>query len=82
MFPKKCGHLDGKKLISIEDMVNKVRICAEASQKFSEGHFIICARTDAYALHGIKETINRSKKYIDAGATMIFPEGLAKKEDF
>lgn len=63
-------------------MVNKVKFCVEASQKFSEGHFIICARTDAYSLHGLKETINRSKKYIDAGASMIFPEGLEKKEDF
>lgn len=63
-------------------MVNKVKFCVEASKKFSDGHFIICARTDAYSLHGIKETINRSKKYIDAGATMIFPEGLSKIEDF
>lgn len=82
VFPKKCGHLEGKKLISTDDMVNKVKWCVEASEKFSDGHFIICARTDAYSLHGVKETINRSKKYIDAGASMIFPEGLATKEEF
>ncbi len=48
----------------------------------SEGEFIVCARTDAKGVMGIEETIKRSKAYIDAGADMIFPEGLATLEEF
>ena len=57
MFPKRCGHLDGKALIPKEDMVNKIRIAAHAAQQCSEGEFIICARTDAAALEGIESSI-------------------------
>lgn len=74
--------MDGKELISTEDMMNKVRFAREASDKYSEGHFMICARTDAAGVYGLEESINRSKKYIDAGADMIFPEGLSSLDDF
>jgi len=82
VFPKRCGHLDGKELIPAEDMVKKVEIAAKASQECSNGEFIICARTDARGVIGLDETIRRSKLYIDAGADMIFPEGLASREEF
>jgi len=82
VFPKRCGHLDGKNLISREDMVKKVEIAARASQECSGGEFIICARTDAKGVLGIEETIARAKLYVDAGADMIFPEGLESKEEF
>lgn len=82
VFPKRCGHLDGKTLISVEDMVNKIKYCSEASQEYTNGSFIICARTDAMSISGIEGTISRSKAFIDAGADMIFPEGLHTKEDF
>jgi len=62
--------------------VKKIEIAAEASRKCSNGEFIICARTDAKGVYGIEETISRSKKYIDAGADMIFPEGLSNIEEF
>ena len=75
-FPKRCGHLDGKSLISVEDMKKKVQICAKARDQHSNGDFIICARTDAKGVYGINETIDRAKHYIDSGADMIFPEGL------
>jgi len=58
-------------------MVQKIKIARKASEFISGGQFIICARTDARGVIGIDETISRSKKYIDAGADMIFPEGLA-----
>lgn len=48
----------------------------------SGGDFIICARTDAKSVKGIEEVIVRSKAYIDAGADMIFPEGLETPEEF
>ena len=63
-------------------MMKKINVAAEASIKCSKGSFIICARTDANGVHGLDETIKRSKKYIDAGASMIFPEGLKNPEEF
>ena len=63
-------------------MNNKVRACVRTSEEVSKGEFIICARTDAYSVHGIQETIDRSKSYIDCGASMIFPEGLKTLEEF
>jgi len=82
VFPKRCGHLDGKALIPAEDMVKKVEIAVKAALECSDGEFIICARTDAAGFEGVQETIRRSKMYIDAGADMIFPEGLQSREDF
>jgi methylisocitrate lyase len=57
-------------------MENKVKASVRSSEEVSKGEFIICARTDAYSVSGIKETIERSKRYMDQGASMIFPEGL------
>lgn len=74
--------MDGKALVPIDVMMRKVNIAAEASAKCSKGSFIICARTDANGVSGLDETIKRSKKYIDAGASMIFPEGLKNQEEF
>ncbi len=61
-------------------MIDKIRIAREASIKVSDGEFVICARTDAKGVYGLEECIKRSKSYIDAGADMIFPEGLDTAE--
>jgi methylisocitrate lyase len=82
VFPKRCGHLGGKGLVPTEDFAHKVRIAAEARDECSEGDFIICARTDARSVEGLDSTIERAKQYIDAGADMIFPEGLSSLEEF
>lgn len=82
MFPKRCGHLEGKQLIPAEEMANKVKACVKTSEEISQGEFIICARTDSYSVGGIKETIERSKRYMDCGASMIFPEGLKSIDEF
>lgn len=82
VFPKRCGHLDGKALVSREDMARKVEIAARASRECSGGEFVICARTDAAGVLGLEETIARAKLFVDAGADLIFPEGLASEEDF
>jgi len=63
-------------------MVKKVEIAVKASKECSGGEFIICARTDAKGVTGIEDTILRSKAYVDAGADMIFPEGLGSLEEF
>eukprot|EP00921_Rhytidocystis_pertsovi_P014801 GHVQ01023793.1.p1 GENE.GHVQ01023793.1~~GHVQ01023793.1.p1 ORF type:complete len:260 (+),score=18.69 GHVQ01023793.1:613-1392(+) len=136
VFPKRCGHLDGKTLLSVEDMCKKVEVAArardECASRDGEG-LVLCARTDArevesaqdsmltfqqYSLHvkgkvvflsvffvialshtsgsglpndacetfmsflllvGMESAVNRAARYVDAGADMIFPEGLHSK---
>ncbi len=78
VFPKRCGHLDGKTLITTEAMVAKISAAAEA--KTSE--FVLIARTDARGIDGLDAAIERGHAYRAAGADMIFPEGLASEEEF
>ena len=61
-FPKRCGHLDGKNLISTQAMVDKIHRARDASQACSNGEFIICARTDAAGVpaHGFDEAVERA----------------------
>jgi methylisocitrate lyase len=82
VFPKRCGHLDGKNLIETSDMVNKIRIASQARDECSGGDFIICARTDARGVYSMDEALKRADQYANAGADMIFPEGLASEEEF
>jgi len=79
MFPKKCGHVKGKKLISTEEMVGKIKAAVEAR---TDPDFVIIARTDSRAIEGITGAIKRSNEYIKAGADIIFPEALKTKEEF
>lgn len=78
--PKRCGHLDGKALVSRDDMIKKVK--AAASGRKLDENFLIIARTDARASEGLDKAIDRAKAYIDAGADMIFPEALADLKEF
>ncbi len=82
VFPKRCGHLDGKSLIPADDFARKVAIARAASDKHTNGSFIICARTDAAGVTGIDDAIERAIRYINAGAHMIFPEGLHSQDEF
>lgn len=77
--PKRCGHLDGKTLVSTTDMIQKVKAAANAK---SDSNFLIIARTDARGVEGLNEAIDRAKAYVDAGAEMIFPEALANESEF
>ena len=79
VFPKRCGHLDGKELISPQAMADK--IAAMSSRKLSLD-FILIARTDARAIEGIDGTVRRANLYREAGADMIFPEGLSTGNEF
>lgn len=76
-LPKKCGHLNGKKLIPIKEMVQKIIAARKASE-----HIVIVARTDAKASEGMDAAIERAKAYIDAGADVIFPEALRSEDEF
>lgn len=74
-FPKKCGHLNDKRLVSAEDMVRKVSSARHASDKLA-----ICARTDA-AFVSLDEAIHRARLYREAGADLIFVEALTNLDD-
>jgi methylisocitrate lyase len=78
-FPKRCGHLDGKTLISKSEMVQKIKSASE--NKLSDS-FILIARTDARGVDGMDAAIERGNDYVEAGADMIFPEGLRSEEEF
>lgn len=82
VFPKRCGHLDGKTLIPVDHMAEKIRWARIASEDATDGSFIVCARTDARAVEGLSGAIDRARAYVDAGADMIFPEGLADEDEF
>jgi len=77
VLPKRCGHLEGKTIIPIDEAVAKVRACAEARV---DPDFVINARTDALAVGGIDEVIRRGNAYMAAGATMIFVDGMTSRE--
>ncbi|MBN8235695.1 methylisocitrate lyase [Halobacillus kuroshimensis] len=77
LMPKKCGHLNGKQLIPQEEMMQKIQAIKEAAPDL-----IVVARTDAKAVEGIDQAINRSQAYIEAGADAIFPEAFISEEDF
>jgi len=77
-FPKRCGHLEGKQVISTEEMVAKIKAAVDARE---DPDFIIQARTDALATHGIDEAIERANIYRDAGADLLFVEAPTTKEE-
>ncbi|PMP88222.1 MAG: methylisocitrate lyase [Desulfurella sp.] len=76
-LPKKCGHLSGKKVVEKERMVQKI----QAAKKVAKD-LLIVARTDAKAVEGLKNAIDRANSYVEAGADIIFPEALETKEEF
>ena len=69
VWPKKCGHMEGKQVIPMDEMVEKVRAAVDARQ---DPDFVIIARTDANAVHGLEDAIRRGKAYYEAGADVIF----------
>ena len=71
VFPKRCGHMEGKMVIPMEEMTGKIEAAVAAR---NDSDFIINARTDAGTLYGIDEAIRRGKAYAKAGADMIFLE--------
>jgi methylisocitrate lyase len=77
LLPKKCGHLNDKKLATVEDMAAKVHAASRARK-----HLYIIARTDAAASEGIDGAVARAKKFLEAGADAIFPEALINADMF
>lgn len=77
ILPKKCGHLNGKALVSPVDMATKVAAAKKASRDI-----MIVARTDAAGVEGFDAAVDRARLYVDAGADAIFPEALNTREMF
>lgn len=77
--PKRCGHLDNKLIVPIEEMICKIRAAVDAK---SDPNFIIFARTDALASEGISKAIDRAKAYVDAGVDAVFPEAMQNIKEF
>ncbi len=77
VLPKKCGHLNDKRLVSVEDMALKVAAARRASSDI-----VVVARTDAAASEGLAGAIARAERYLEAGAEVIFPEALTSREMF
>jgi methylisocitrate lyase len=77
--PKRCGHLDGKDVVDRDTAVKRIKAAVSARR---DPGFVIAARTDAAAVNGLDDAIDRARAYADAGADLIFPEAMAGEADF
>jgi methylisocitrate lyase len=77
--PKRCGHLDGKDVVDLATAVRRIKAAVAARRDPS---FVITARTDAAAVAGLDEAVERARAYADAGADVIFPEAMADEAAF
>jgi len=78
-FPKRCGHVAGKSIVEVHEMVGKIRAAVAARR---DRDFMIIARTDARAVEDFSGAVERAKKYVEAGADGIFPEALQDADEF
>jgi methylisocitrate lyase len=78
-FPKRCGHLAGKAIIDVEEMVGKIKAAITSRR---DPNFMIIARTDSRGVEDFDRVVERAGKYLAAGADAIFPEALQSAEEF
>ena len=78
-FPKRCGHLAGKSIVDVHEMIARIKAAVAARR---DQDFMIIARTDARAVEDFDRTVERAGKYLAAGADAIFPEALQSAEEF
>ena len=77
-FPKKCGHTPGRRVVPLEDMVQKIRVARDARDSQD---FLIIARTDARTAHGLDEALRRAEAFATAGADILFVESPESEEE-
>lgn len=77
-FPKRCGHFEGKQVIAVEEMIVKIKAACETRR---DDDFVIIARTDSRAMHGLDHAIKRGKAFAEAGADLVFVEALLSEEE-
>ena len=80
VFPKRCGHMDGKEVISSREMIGKIRAIAEIRDELNPD-LVINARTDSYQTKGLDEAIRRCNQYLEAGADLVFIDGIHSRKD-
>ena len=78
VFPKKCGFFEGKQVVPMEEHIQKIRAALDAR---TDPDFVIIARCDAYAVTGWADTVRRCRAYRDAGADLVFVDGIKSPED-
>jgi 2-methylisocitrate lyase-like PEP mutase family enzyme len=78
VMPKKCGHMSGKAVIGVDEMVGKIRAAVAARR---DPDLLLIARTDAAAVDGLAAAIKRGRAYADAGADLIFVEAPTSEDD-
>ena len=78
VFPKKCGHFEGKDVVPLDDMVSKIKAAVDAR---ADQDFQIVARTDARAVHGLDDAIARAQAFVEAGADATFVEAPVTVEE-
>ncbi len=78
VFPKKCGFFQGKQVIPMEEHVNKIRAALDARR---DKDFVIIARCDALAVNGWEDTVRRCRSYYEAGADVVFVDGVRTREE-
>jgi len=76
---KRCGHRPGKEIVSLNEMVDRVKMAVDAR---TDENFVIMARTDALAVEGLSSAIDRASACVEAGADMIFPEAVNQLEQY
>ena len=79
-FPKRCGHMEGKEVVPAEEMVGKIKACAEVRNRL-DSDYVLNARTDALAVHGLDEAIRRCNLYLEAGADLVFIDAIARRTE-
>lgn len=75
--PKRCGHFNGKEVISTEEAVDKIKAAVDARR---DGNLLIMARTDAAATHGFEAAVERAQRFAEAGADILFVEAVTEAE--
>ena len=78
-FPKRCGHLAGKTVVDVDEMVGRIKAAISARR---DEDFMIIARTDARAVEDFDHAVERARRYLKAGADAIFPEALQNADEF
>ncbi|MEO7235180.1 MAG: methylisocitrate lyase [Lapillicoccus sp.] len=77
--PKRCGHLDGKQVVDVDQAVRRVSAAAAARR---DPDFLLMARTDVRAVEGVEATVGRARRFVDVGADAIFPEALTTLSEY
>lgn len=78
VFPKRCGHMEGKQVVLVEEMCAKIKAAVDARR---DPDLVIMARTDALAVYGVEAAIERGNRYREAGADLIFIEAPQSIDD-